>query len=77
MAVRYCQSAGLQPNDAEDVVQDVWLKILPRFQQFLDNYDHGPNRRPQFGPWLTAITNNAIADFRRRRVRQPEELPDD
>ncbi len=53
---------GLSKQDAEDVVQDVFMKLvgeLPRFQ-----YD--PNKR--FRGWLWTVVRNCLADRRRRRA---------
>jgi RNA polymerase sigma-70 factor, ECF subfamily len=57
----------LPPNDAEDLTQDVMLRL---FQQ-LPRYRHDP-ARGQFRGWLKAVVNNAVTDFWRRRRQQPE-----
>ncbi|CAN5381717.1 sigma-70 family RNA polymerase sigma factor [soil metagenome] len=58
---RWCCNHGLQESDAEDVTQQVLLKlaaILPTFQ-----YD--PTR--SFRAWLSTVTHHAWVDFHRGR----------
>jgi RNA polymerase sigma-70 factor (ECF subfamily) len=52
----------LGPADAEDLTQDVLLKL---FQQ-LPSYRHDPARGP-FRSWLKAVVNNTLTDYWRRR----------
>jgi RNA polymerase sigma-70 factor (ECF subfamily) len=63
----WCLRRGLSPHGAEDVTQDVLLKL---FQQ-LPQYNHDPSRG-QFRGWLKAVVNNALTDFWRRQRRRPE-----
>jgi RNA polymerase sigma-70 factor (ECF subfamily) len=63
----WCLRRGLSPEGAEDLTQDVLLKL---FQQ-LPHYNHDPSRG-QFRSWLKAVVNNALTDFWRRQQRQPE-----
>jgi RNA polymerase sigma factor (sigma-70 family) len=63
----WCLRRGLSPESAEDLTQDVLLKI---FQQ-LPHYSHDPSRG-QFRGWLKAVVNNALTDFWRRQRRRPE-----
>lgn len=63
----WCLRRGLPPDDAEDLTQDILLKL---FQQ-LPNYSHDPTRGP-FRSWLKAVVSNALTDFRRRQQRRPE-----
>jgi RNA polymerase sigma-70 factor (ECF subfamily) len=58
----WCLRRGLPRDDAEDLTQDVLLKL---FQQ-LPTHDHDPTRG-QFRGWLKAVVNNALTDFWRRR----------
>jgi RNA polymerase sigma-70 factor (ECF subfamily) len=58
---------GLSPDAAEDLTQDVLLKL---FQQ-LPRYRHDP-ARGRFRSWLKAVVNNALTDFWRRRQHRPE-----
>lgn len=67
LARRGCQRAGLPPDEAEDMVQDVLLAIhLKR-----DSWDAA---RP-LGPWLAAISRNRLIDALRRRGGRPAPLP--
>jgi RNA polymerase sigma-70 factor (ECF subfamily) len=63
----WCLRRGLSPDDAEDLTQDVLLKL---FQQ-LPQYRHDP-ARGQFRSWLKTVVNNALTDFWRRQQRVPE-----
>jgi RNA polymerase sigma-70 factor (ECF subfamily) len=58
---------GLSADGAEDLTQDVLLKL---FQQ-LPKYQHDPSRG-QFRGWLKAVVNNALTDFWRRQRQRPE-----
>src|SRR6516162_11806038 len=57
----WCLRRGLPPDGAEDLTQDILLKL---FQQ-LPRYRHDP-ARGQFRGWLKAVVNNALTDFWRR-----------
>jgi RNA polymerase sigma-70 factor (ECF subfamily) len=63
----WCLRRGLSPEGAEDLTQDVLLKL---FEQ-LPHYRHDPSRG-QFRGWLKAVVNNALTDFWRRQRRRPE-----
>jgi RNA polymerase sigma-70 factor (ECF subfamily) len=63
----WCLRQGLSRDGAEDLTQDVLLRL---FQQ-LPQYRHDPSRG-QFRGWLKAVVNNALTDFRRRQRRRPE-----
>lgn len=63
----WCLRRGLPPDGAEDLTQDILLKL---FQQ-LPQYRYDP-ARGQFRGWLKAVVNNALADFWRRQQRRPE-----
>ena len=65
--LNWCLRRGLSPDGAEDLTQDVLLKL---FQQ-LPHYNHDPSRG-QFRSWLKAVVNNALTDFWRRQRRRPE-----
>jgi RNA polymerase sigma-70 factor (ECF subfamily) len=64
----WCLRRGLSLESAEDLTQDVLLKL---FQQ-LPQYSHDP-ARGQFRGWLKAVVNNVLTDFWRRERRRPEE----
>jgi RNA polymerase sigma factor (sigma-70 family) len=53
----WCTERGLQPSDAEDVTQNVFLKLTETMRLF--RYD--PSR--SFRAWLKTVTRNAAADF--------------
>ena len=58
-----CLTLCAHRQDAEDLYQDTWLKVL----QYLDKYD--PVR--EFEPWLTAVCVNTYRDRLRRLTRSP------
>jgi len=57
----WCRRWGLQESDAQDVVQNVLLKLTRAMQAF--QYD--PSQR--FRTWLETVTQNARQDFARGR----------
>jgi RNA polymerase sigma-70 factor (ECF subfamily) len=57
----WCVRRGLPRADAEDLTQDVLLKL---FQQ-LPTHNHDP-ARGRFRGWLKTVVNNALTDFWRR-----------
>jgi RNA polymerase sigma-70 factor (ECF subfamily) len=57
----WCVRCGLPRPDAEDLTQDVLLKL---FQQ-LPRHTHDP-ARGRFRGWLKTVVNNAVRDFWRR-----------
>jgi RNA polymerase sigma-70 factor, ECF subfamily len=60
--------AGVPPQEAEDLLQDVFMIALERL---------GELREPgAFGPWLAAIARNHGADHH-RRARETLDLPAD
>lgn len=50
--------ARVPPNDLDDLVQDVFLRALPRLGDLRDV--------TRFGPWLAAITRNRANDYYRQ-----------
>jgi RNA polymerase sigma-70 factor (ECF subfamily) len=60
--LRWCARRGLPWDAAEDLTQDVLLKLFQR----LPEYQHDP-ARGQFRGWLKAVVNNALTDFWRRQ----------
>jgi len=65
--LRWCARHGLQPSDAEDVVQDVTLKLREK----IVSYDA---RKGRFRDWLGRIIYTAsIDEFRRRSKARPLE----
>jgi RNA polymerase sigma-70 factor (ECF subfamily) len=61
----WCARWGAQASDAEDVVQEVLLKLLSAMKKF--QYD--PAR--SFRGWLKTVTHNAWNDFVRSGRRTP------
>jgi RNA polymerase sigma-70 factor (ECF subfamily) len=53
----WCRKWGLQDADAEDVTQDVMLRLAAKMRDFV--YD--PSR--SFRAWLKTVTRNAYSDF--------------
>ena len=61
-----CRSAGLDPNDAKDILQEVFYAVhraIPEFKR---------GKKGAFRRWLSRITDNKIVDFHRARGRQPQ-----
>jgi RNA polymerase sigma-70 factor (ECF subfamily) len=63
----WCLRRGLSAENAEDLTQDVLVKLF----QHLPNYSHDP-ARGQFRGWLKTVVSNALSDFWRRQGRRPE-----
>jgi len=63
----WCLRRGLSAHGAEDLTQDVLLKLF----QHLPQYNHDPSRG-RFRGWLKVVVNNALTDLRRRQGRRPE-----
>lgn len=60
---RWCLIRRLQPEDAEDVTQNVLLRLAASFEKF--EYDP----RQSFRGWLRRVTENAIKDFAKSQSR--------
>jgi RNA polymerase sigma-70 factor (ECF subfamily) len=62
---RWCRQRGLQEADAEDLTQDLLVKLTIQIQTF----DYDPSR--SFRAWLKTITHNALIDaFKKNRRAQ-------
>ena len=64
--------ARVPPGDVDDLVQDVFLRALPRLRDLRDV--------TRFGPWLAAITRNRANDYYRQTravAAVTESLPGD
>jgi RNA polymerase sigma factor (sigma-70 family) len=61
----WCRLRGLQPADADDVTQDVLLRLAHALRKF--TYD--PSRT--FRGWLRIVTEHALSDFFADRKRRP------
>ncbi len=62
----WCLNRKLQPSDAEDVVQNVLVKMARNLRDF--EYDS----KLSFRGWLRRITENSIKDFFRERGRKEQ-----
>jgi RNA polymerase sigma-70 factor (ECF subfamily) len=65
----WCRRGGLQPSDAEDVVQEVFLTVANRINSFERRHPDGT-----FRGWLRGILRNKIGDWIRRRRAHEREL---
>ena len=61
----WCLTWGLQPSDAEDVAQEVLVKLFAAMSKF--QYD--PAR--SFRAWLKTVTKHAWCDFLAARKKDP------
>ena len=66
----WCLRWGSRPEDAEDVAQEVLLKLLAAMKSF--EYDPGRS----FRAWLKTVTQNAWNDFGKAHRRESTEDPD-
>jgi RNA polymerase sigma-70 factor (ECF subfamily) len=64
----WCLKWHLQESDADDVVQEVLIKLLAAIRKF--QYD--PAR--SFRAWLKTVTQNALSDFVASRRKHPEQM---
>ncbi len=67
----WCRRWGLQDADAEDVTQDVLLRLA----QKLGAFQYDPSR--SFRGWLRTVTQHSLADFLSARKRQCSGSGDD
>jgi RNA polymerase sigma-70 factor (ECF subfamily) len=65
VVARWCRSAGLQPADVDEVVQEVFRSLLGNLPGF---HRAGSG---SFAAWLYTITRTRILDHHRRRKKQP------
>ena len=63
MIYRWVRECGVQPNDACDLTQDVFVRVFRN----LGKFEQGPGR---FRGWLWTITRNVIRDFVRQREKK-------
>ncbi|MGP0064093.1 MAG: RNA polymerase sigma factor [Isosphaeraceae bacterium] len=68
MIHEWCVKWGLQVSDADDVAQDVLVKLLAAMRKF--QYD--PSR--SFSGWLKTVTHNTLNDFGNDRRRAPGQV---
>ena len=75
---RYCLARVGDETEAEDLTEDIFLRVLGGIEGFEwragDRGQHVP-----FGAWLFRIARNEVASFRRRAASRPTagELPDE
>ncbi len=70
MIREWCLRWGARPDDADDVVQEVLVKLLAAMKSF----DYDPDR--SFRAWLKTVTQNAWTDFVRSHRRESTEDPE-
>ena len=61
------QSYGLDLHAAEDLTQEILIKLL----EALPRYKHDPDRG-RFRSWLKTVVHHVLADRQRRQRRRPE-----
>ena len=64
LVLSWCQRAGVGPEDAADVAQDVFLAVAEGVEQFQRRREGG------FRSWVRGITRHKLLDFYRRQGRQ-------
>lgn len=62
LVFRMARRQGLQPTDADDLVQEVFASVAKSVAQWLDRKDRG-----SFRAWLVRIARNAAVNFLTRR----------
>src|SRR6516225_6837163 len=67
----WCLKWGLQACDADDVAQDVLVKLLAAMRSF--RYD--PSR--SFHAWLKTVTHHTLSHFSTQRRREPGQIAPD
>jgi RNA polymerase sigma-70 factor (ECF subfamily) len=63
---RWCRRSNLQPEDAADVVQEVFRAVAEHIDDFRREQSGG-----SFTAWLGTITRNKVRDHYRRRRGRP------
>ena len=63
LIVNWCLQRGLAENDADDVTQDVMLRMA----RFIRKFEH--NKRQSFRAWLKTVTHHAWHDWATREQR--------
>lgn len=66
LVYRWCATAGLQPQDAADVMQEVFQAVFLGISRF-QSQSAGQSLRG----WLWTITRNKTSDHFRRRQKEP------
>jgi RNA polymerase sigma-70 factor (ECF subfamily) len=63
----WCRRWPLPPETAEDLTQEVLLKLSEKFLEHCYDPDRG-----RFRSWLKVTVRNTLADYGRRQQRQPD-----
>ncbi len=63
---RWCRHRGLQDADAQDLTQDLLVKLAVQMR----NFEYDPHK--SFHAWLKTITNNALVDSFKKNQRAQE-----
>ncbi len=66
LVFQWCRNAGLNADDAADVLQTVVAQVAVYLPAFEKDGEKGAFRR-----WLRTITRTKLAEFRRTDVKQP------
>jgi RNA polymerase sigma-70 factor (ECF subfamily) len=66
LVFQWCRNAGLDGEDATDVVQTVMCDVSVSLTEFQKD-----GKKAAFRRWLRTVTNRRIADFYRADVKQP------
>lgn len=69
LILRYARRRGMQPSDAEDVRQMVWIDLARGLRNF--EYD---SKRGRFRDYLGRVVRNAVSRFVRRRNPDNQQL---
>jgi RNA polymerase sigma-70 factor (ECF subfamily) len=67
LVYRWCRQAGLSPDDAADVVQEVLVSVARSIDDF-----RGAGPSGSFRAWLRGITRHRLLDLFRRRHGSPQ-----
>jgi RNA polymerase sigma-70 factor (ECF subfamily) len=67
VVARWCRRAGLQPEDSDDVLQEVFRAVARKVADFRRDPAGG-----SFHAWLHTITHNKVRDHFRRWKGQPQ-----
>ncbi|MCA9200620.1 MAG: sigma-70 family RNA polymerase sigma factor [Pirellulaceae bacterium] len=62
----WCRRSGLQPTDAENVGQEVFLAVARKLKEFEKEKSRG-----SFRNWIRLITKNKVTDHRRAKTKLP------
>lgn len=69
LVYQWCRHCGLQPDDASDVVQEVFRALARSLNTFRSDQPGD-----SFRAWLWTITHNKLLDHHRSRQRRPQAI---